>query len=117
MIGCVARAQSYEVLLNTSEMEDVQWYDREELAAAVKAYDAQLPLQEIQRLSWARFGFFVPPPFAIAHHIMRAWALQSGPWFSTDTSGGEGGLGGGHGDAAVGAVDGADGAGADGALD
>jgi NAD+ diphosphatase len=25
MIGCVARATSYEVLLNPAEMEDVQW--------------------------------------------------------------------------------------------
>jgi hypothetical protein len=76
MIGCVAKAQSYEVLLNTSEMEDVQWYDRAELAAAVQWYDNSIPLQEAQKRSWANLGFFVPPPFAIAHHIMRAWALH-----------------------------------------
>jgi hypothetical protein len=29
-------------------MEDVQWYDREELAAAVRAYDANLPMQEVR---------------------------------------------------------------------
>ena len=82
MIGCVAKAQSYEVLLNASEMEDVQWYDRAELEAAVRAYDANLPLQEVQRRSWAQLGFFIPPPFAIAHHIMRAWALSDAPsWF------------------------------------
>ncbi|KIZ06626.1 hypothetical protein MNEG_1328 [Monoraphidium neglectum] len=49
MIGCVAKAQSYEVLLNTSEMEDVQWYDRAELAAAVQWYDNSIPLQEAQK--------------------------------------------------------------------
>ena len=76
MIGCVAKAQSYEVLLNTSEMEDVQWYDRAELAAAVRWYDSSIPLQEAQKRSWANLGFFVPPPFAIAHHLMRAWALR-----------------------------------------
>jgi NADH pyrophosphatase NudC (nudix superfamily) len=79
MIGCVARATSYEVLLNASEMEDVQWYDRAELAAAVQAYDSPLPLQEIQRRTWKDLGFFVPPPFAIAHHLMRAWALSPRP--------------------------------------
>ncbi|GBF95754.1 NADH pyrophosphatase [Raphidocelis subcapitata] len=79
MIGCVARATSYEVLLNASEMEDVQWYDRAELAAAVQAYDSHLPLQEIQRRTWKDLGFFVPPPFAIAHHLMRAWALSPRP--------------------------------------
>jgi NAD+ diphosphatase len=76
MIGCIAKATSYEVLLNASEMEDVQWYDRAELAAAVTMYDQALPLQEVQKRSWATLGFFVPPPFAIAHHIMRAWALN-----------------------------------------
>lgn len=94
MIGCVAKAQSYEVLLNASEMEDVQWYDRAELAAAVQAYDSPLPLQEIQRRSWQNLGFFVPPPFAIAHHIMRAWALRETPWFSlpSEPQGGMGGV-------------------------
>lgn len=88
MIGCVAKAQSYEVLLNASEMEDVQWYDRAELAAAVRAYEAspQASLQEIQRRSWREIGFFVPPPFAVAHHLIRAWALQSRPWFADPQS-------------------------------
>ncbi len=26
-------------------------------------------------------GFFVPPPFAIAHHLIRLWAQNPGPWF------------------------------------
>ncbi len=39
MIGCVAKASSYEIMVNTSEMEDVQWLDREELAAAVQLYE------------------------------------------------------------------------------
>lgn len=28
-------------------------------------------------------GFFVPPPFAIAHHLMRIWVQHGGPWFSS----------------------------------
>ena len=89
MIGCIAKAQSYEVLLNTSEMEDVQWYDRAELAAAVRAYDAAAHLQEVQKRSLAQLGFFVPPPFAVAHHLMRAWALhEAGAWFETPASSG-----------------------------
>ena len=28
-----------------------------------------------------QLGFFVPPPLAIAHHLIRAWALHDGPWF------------------------------------
>ena len=29
-----------------------------------------------QHDSIARFGFFVPPPFAIAHHLIRLWSQQ-----------------------------------------
>lgn len=81
MIGCIAKARSYEVLLNSSEMEDVQWYDREELMAAVKLYEKNMPLTEIQKRSWSSLGFFVPPPFAIAHHLIKTWAGREGPWY------------------------------------
>ena len=37
-------------------------------------------------------GFFVPPPFAIAHHIMRRWAEHGGPWFSGEQQGQQPGL-------------------------
>jgi hypothetical protein len=30
-------------------------------------------------------GFFLPPPFAIAHHLVRAWCEKKQPWFATDT--------------------------------
>lgn len=29
-----------------------------------------------------RLGFFVPPPFAIAHHLLKRWAQHGGPWFA-----------------------------------
>lgn len=34
-----------------------------------------------QELSMEQLGFFVPPPLAIAHHLIRAWANHDGPWF------------------------------------
>ncbi|WIA10138.1 hypothetical protein OEZ85_010345 [Tetradesmus obliquus] len=82
MIGCVARATSYEVLLNPAEMEDVQWYDRAELRAAVSFYNRPGPLPEIQKRSWSSLGFFIPPPFAVAHHLISAWASREDPWFT-----------------------------------
>ena len=27
-------------------------------------------------------GFFVPPPFAIAHSLLSAWAARGAPWFA-----------------------------------
>jgi len=38
MLGCIGKAQSYEIMVNMSEMEDIQWYDRSELRAAVQLY-------------------------------------------------------------------------------
>ncbi|KXZ49974.1 hypothetical protein GPECTOR_18g130 [Gonium pectorale] len=81
MLGCMAKARSYE-------MEDVQWYEKEELRAAVQIYDtaaaapdpdsmAEVPMSVAQ----LQLGFFIPPPLAIAHHLIRTWALHDGPWF------------------------------------
>lgn len=29
-------------------------------------------------------AFFVPPPIAIAHHLLRKWAAHDGPWFAPE---------------------------------
>ncbi len=67
------------------------------------------PPHQVQKRSWSQLGFFIPPPFAIAHHLVRAWALQPGPWFTAER--GEGGAAGraslGGGGAADGGGDGA----------
>ena len=36
---------------------------------------------EMQAEAMERAGFFIPPPLAIAHHLIREWALHDGPWF------------------------------------
>jgi len=97
MLGCVAKARSYEIMVNTGEMEDVQWYDRAELRAAVGLYDdlGDASVAELQQHSMDSLGFFVPPPLAIAHHLIRLWARAEGPWFpahpaSSSTAGGPG---------------------------
>jgi hypothetical protein len=91
MIGCVATAQSYEVLLNSSEMEDVQWFDRDELAAAVASYDGAAGPAEAQRASLAALGFYVPPPFTIAFGLLRSWAAGEGGGCGKGGAGGGGG--------------------------
>jgi NAD+ diphosphatase len=84
MIGCIAKAKNYEVFVNTKEMEDVQWYDKHELVAAVKMYaEAEgSNYAETQRNCWSQLGFFIPPPFAVAHHLIRTWALKDSTWFT-----------------------------------
>ncbi|MEW5316762.1 MAG: hypothetical protein WDW38_008112 [Sanguina aurantia] len=69
-------------------MEDVQWYDKEELRAAVRLYEecpAESSVAELQRSAMESLGFFIPPPLAIAHHLIRAWAMHDGPWFPSQT--------------------------------
>lgn len=59
MIGCHAQALANEIKVDHGELEDARWFPREEAAAMlVRAHPG---------------GLSTPPPFAIAHHIIRAW--------------------------------------------
>jgi NAD+ diphosphatase len=60
MIACVATAASDALTLDRNELEDAMWADRAEVAAAL-AGDPGAP-------------FLAPPPFAIAHTLLRHWA-------------------------------------------
>jgi NAD+ diphosphatase len=60
MIACVATAASDALTLDREELEDAMWADRAQVAAAL-AGDPEAP-------------FLAPPPFAIAHTLLRHWA-------------------------------------------
>jgi NAD+ diphosphatase len=62
MIGCFAKAASRDVKPDESEIAELRWLERgvaRELIAGKR-----------------RDGVQVPPPIAIAHHLIRAWALD-----------------------------------------
>jgi NAD+ diphosphatase len=59
MIGCHAQALATEIKVDRSELEDARWFPREEAAAMLMRQHPG--------------GLSTPPPFAIAHHIIRAW--------------------------------------------
>ncbi|WP_343519606.1 NAD(+) diphosphatase [Sphingomonas sp.] len=59
MIACVADAEDDGLTLDTHELEDAFWATRDEVRAAL---DGE---------AGARFG--APPPYAIAHTLLRAW--------------------------------------------
>lgn len=61
MIGCLAQAESDEITVDAVELEAARWFTREEVVAALDAPTAELIL---------------PPPVAIAHHLVRRWALH-----------------------------------------
>ena len=61
MIGCFAKAKSRDVKADETEIAEVRWLERgvaRELIAG-KQID----------------GIRVPPPIAIAHHLIKTWAL------------------------------------------
>lgn len=62
MIGCIAilaDGAADDLTVDTVELEDARWFDRATVRAALEGNSQEL---------------FVPPPFAVAHHIIRAWA-------------------------------------------
>jgi NAD+ diphosphatase len=58
MIGCLADAETEQVSVARDELEDARWFSRDELARALAGKHPEM---------------FVPPPMAIAHHLMRGW--------------------------------------------
>ncbi len=59
MIACVATAADDAITLDTNELEDAIWVTRDEVRAALAGQDAP---------------FLAPPPYAIAHTLLAAWA-------------------------------------------
>ncbi len=62
MIACVAEALDDKLTLDTNELEDAMWVTRDEARASL----ADAPDK--------RFG--APPPFAIAHTLLKSWAAD-----------------------------------------
>jgi NAD+ diphosphatase len=59
MIGCHAQALSDKIIVDRTELEDVRWFTRSDVAAMLQRAHPE--------------GLATPPPVAIAHHIIRAW--------------------------------------------
>ncbi len=59
MIGCVAEALDDAVTLDPKELSDAIWVSRDEVRAALAGEPGR---------------FIAPPPFAIAHTLLRIWA-------------------------------------------
>jgi NAD+ diphosphatase len=58
MIACIAEAEDDAITLDTNELEDARWATRDEVRAA---------------LAGEAGAFGAPPPYAIAHSLLRAW--------------------------------------------
>lgn len=62
MIGCFGEALSETIVTDTNELEDCRWFSRADVRAAIAEPESA--------------SFFIPPPGAIASHIIRAWAEE-----------------------------------------
>lgn len=61
MIGIIIEADSEEINIDPKEIQDALWVTREDCRAI---------------LSGEHDEILCPPPFAVAHHIMKAWAFE-----------------------------------------
>lgn len=61
MIGCFAEAVDRDIRVDTSELAEARWLDRDH-ARALLAGDSVGEMR-------------IPPPIAIAHHLIKAWAV------------------------------------------
>jgi NAD+ diphosphatase len=59
MIGCIAEGLSEEITIDEEELQDVRWFSRDAIRAALAGDTAELS---------------VPQPLAIAHHLVKEWA-------------------------------------------
>jgi len=59
MIGCHAEAETADITLDESELAEARWESRANLAAVLAGSKDH--------------GFWLPPPLAIAHQIIKAW--------------------------------------------
>jgi NAD+ diphosphatase len=66
MIGCHAEALTTEITVDRTELEDARWFPRDEVAAMLMHRHPD--------------GLTATHPYAIAHHIIRAW-LEAGRLF------------------------------------
>lgn len=59
MIGCHAEALSHDIVVDRTELEDARWFSKDECIAMLMRNHPD--------------GLTMPPPVAIAHHIVRSW--------------------------------------------
>ena len=64
MIGCIGQAKSESISLADKELEDAQWFEREEVLLALSNSSKIIKL---------------PPPTAIAHKLIKTWAETQHP--------------------------------------
>ncbi len=63
MIGCIAEATMTEITIDRAELEDARWFSRGEVRRILSGTHDD--------------GIKCPPTMAIAHGLMKAWAMRN----------------------------------------
>lgn len=61
MMGCLAEAESENLAIDRAELADARWFTLDEVRAA---------------LGGSTDPLMIPPPMAVAHHLVRTWAEE-----------------------------------------
>lgn len=72
MLGCIATASEECITINACEMDDVRWISKEEARRLLSRSKKKGSIGDASK------PMVVPPPYAIAHHLIHAWAHQDG---------------------------------------
>lgn len=62
MIGCYSHADSAELTIDTTELDEARWFTRAEVELAMTGSEDA--------------AFIAPPPHAVAHHLLKWWLEQ-----------------------------------------
>ena len=63
MIGCVCEGLSDEIIMDPHELDDARWFTKAEV-------------REMLKLPWGSPELHAPPPFTIAHRLLKAWVNE-----------------------------------------
>jgi NAD+ diphosphatase len=66
MIGCHAYADDPAITIDKTELDDARWFTREEVVYAMEGL----------KTGREDGAFIAPPPFAVAHHLLKWWIEQ-----------------------------------------
>ncbi len=72
MIGCLAEALSTDISVDQEELEEARWFSRDEL---IPAMEKPVEIGEGGMPEGGK-GLWVPPPMAIAHHLIKHWLIE-----------------------------------------
>ncbi|TPX31075.1 NAD+ diphosphatase [Synchytrium microbalum] len=77
MIGCVAMALTDSIHLEDKELDDAQWFTREEVLESLNASQTiDVRTEGAPESEKPAPKFWMPPGYAIANQIVAAWARQ-----------------------------------------